>query len=474
MRQVLRNLRIVFALFLALSFALLGGIIYQQNKSRHMTWGHAGENKLALRERYANAGTIYSRDGLRLAFSEGNSRHYATDTFLASALVQIIGDYTHNIGNTVEERYQNILTGYGRSVLDQILMDFSGRGKLGYELILSLDSRICRKAAELIEGLRAAVVVMNYKTGELLAVVNSPFVAPENVIKWENIPEGALFNKALMGQYSPGSTFKTITDTAWLCSPNYEPGLIVECKGQTPLLGPGSVNELRTDAGHGRVDREHGMAWSCNHFFGAVGIKAGAQQLLHTAEAFGFNKPISIGEISVASSVMKLLPDMDDYVLSWLSIGQEVEGTELRLTPLELAMMSAGIANEGVIVKPRLVLEARDPLSRKMKMDEEGVFSRIADAEAMRVVAGDMEASAQYGMAKSAAVSGLEIGGKTGTAQFRGEDGQNHNNALYTGFIKNSSAPFAFGIIAEDASIDISAIAGALSRYIAEIYVTQP
>ena len=199
MKQLIRNLLFVSVAFILVFAFLFLGIIFQQDRSKTKLEGHEGENKLALADQYAKAGRILDRQGIVLASSQNGERTYAEDPLLASALVQTIGDYSHNIANTVEERYQAELTGSNRGLVKQLIFDLQGHGLRGSDLRLTLDADLCRKAAELLEPYRASLVVLNYETGEVLCLVNTPLVAPENVIRWENIAEGSLFNKALLG-----------------------------------------------------------------------------------------------------------------------------------------------------------------------------------------------------------------------------------------------------------------------------------
>lgn len=470
MKQLLRNLRMILIAFLALSLALIVGITIQQRKSQKMNWGHAGENKLALKGRYAEAASIFTRDGIALAESHGGERHYAEDPLLASGLLTLVGDYTHNIGNTLEERYENVLTGQGRPFWQQIVYDFTGRGMKGSSLRLSLESRLCRKAAELLQGHKAGLVLMDYRSGDLLAVANSPLVDPQNVILWKDIPEGALFNKAFLGKYPPGSTFKIITDAAWLAAPGYDPNLTVQCKGREALLGPGSVNEDRADAGHGLIGREVALAHSCNHFFGTVGIRAGAPALLTKARAFGLGKELAPGGLNCASNEVVLPDDTDDYLLSWFAIGQAIENTELSISPIRLAMLSAAVANGGELMRPRLVLETEDANGQRHNAEQPELFSRTGSAAEMAVLRSDMIVSASSGFARSAQVPGEVVGGKTGTAQFQSPDGSVHSHALFTGFMQNETIPLAIGIVIEDEMTDISALAGQIFAAAEGIY----
>lgn len=467
MKRLIRNLWVISLAFILLFLFLFLGVIIQQKNSQERLLGHEGENKLALKGRYGLAGAILDRNNYPLAYSAGGERYYADDPLVASSLVQIIGDYTHNIANTVEERYQVELNGLDRGFLKQLLYDFAGKGRQGSDLRLSLDADLCRKAAELISPYRASIVLLDYKTGEILVLVNSPFVAPDNLISWQEIPEGSLFNKALLGQYMPGSTFKLVTDAAWISSANFDPNYLVHCRGREPLFGPGSVLENRTDAGHGTLGRADGLAVSCNHYFGQVGVLAGSKHLQDTAENFAFNRNFSLDKISVATSNFKLANYSDDYSLSWLSIGQAIEGQELSITPLHLALISAGIANEGIIMEPILVKDIAE--SGIFKVYQEPKTGNImANNATIDLVKSDMIHAVNSGMASSAALSGQIVGGKTGTAEYTNIDGNLAANALFTGFVLNDQFPLAIGLVVEGVNIDTGAIAGELFRYALE------
>ena len=117
MKQFMRSLKVILSGFLMISLFLLLGIVYQQNKSQKLLLEASNENKVALASRYAEAGTIYSREMTKLAYSENEERQYADDAEVARAFIQIIGDYTHNIGNTVEAAYQDRLIGDRKSVV---------------------------------------------------------------------------------------------------------------------------------------------------------------------------------------------------------------------------------------------------------------------------------------------------------------------------------------------------------------------
>lgn len=464
MKQLIRNLLIVSLIFILIFAFIFLGVIHQEEKSRNLLQSNSAESKYALKEIYQKAGNIYDRNLEILAESKNGERTYASDPSVAAALVQVIGDYTQNITNTVEERYRAELIGSNRGGFAQFLSDLKGHGLKGYDLRLTVDTRLVRKAAELLEGYTASLVLLNYQTGEILAVANTPLISPEQVIEYRDIKEGSLFNKAFLARYAPGSTFKVVTDLAWIASREFTPDFQVDCLGASPLLGPGSVLENRVDAGHGKVNRENGLALSCNHFFGKVAVTIGAQQLIDTAENFAFNKEYSLDKISVSSSILDLNLNIDDFVLSWYGIGQAIEGQQLELSPLHLALISAAVANEGKMMQPKLLLDMSQGEMVEEDLSRPEIFAHVAEPWQMKVLEKDMIYSVENGLAQSAKISGEEVGGKTGTAQYNTVEGDLANNSLFTGFLKNPTCPLAIGIVIEGENPDISVIAAELMK----------
>lgn len=461
MKQLMRSLKVLSIFFVLISIFLLAGIVIQQNKSQTFLLQSSNENKESLRVRYATAGTIYSKDKVKLAYSEADQRHYASDPELARSLIQTIGDYTHNIGNTLEGAYQDRLIGSGRPWYKQFLLDVSGQGKKGDDLLLTLNSELNLAVQSQLDGFQGSIVIMNYQTGEILALVSTPNIYPENVINWENIPDTALFNRSFNAQYAPGSTYKIVTGAAWSNSPNYDPDYQMFCKGEEPLFGPGSVTENRGEGSHGEVDMANAYAVSCNHFFGDVGVKSGFDIMRETAEEFGFNQPLQIGKLFARTGVYEAL-DNDNYLLSWQSIGQPIDQNKLTVSPLHLAMISGAIANNGQMMQPYLVEGYLDPDGNLYEQTEKTVFSQLSDQTDIEAIKSDLIYTVTNGKSSGAYISGFTVGGKTGTAESMTEDGEMKTNSLYTGFIADPQYPYAIGIVVENGVYDTPSIAGEL------------
>ena len=444
MRQLLRNIKVVLIVFVLISVGLLAGIVVQQYRARTSLRVAAGENKAILRSRYAAAGEISSRDGVSLARSEDGQRRYAEDAALAQSLSQLVGDYTHNIHNSIEAQYQGQLLGTERNPFNQLLFDITGRGLAGDDISLTIDSRLQLAAWRLLGDYRGAIALIDYHSGAVLAMVSKPATSPENIIAYRDIPDSALFNRALQGRYAAGSTFKTITAAAWMAHEDFDPEHTVECRGQTPLIRNG-VRE--NGQGHGTVDMKRAFEVSCNHFFGDVALRVGYEALRSQAEAFGFNRKLELDRLSTVGGRFNGDP-FDRGQLTWLAIGQPVSGSDLYVSPLQLALMAGAIGNGGVMMEPHIVDHLTNPLDREYQKMEIKERLTVLDPDANRRVRELMFSAVSNGGAERAAVPGYNVGAKTGTAEV---EGQEKPNAIFLAFVDSPAQPFAIGIVCENA-----------------------
>lgn len=435
------NLKITLVVFLVLSLALFAGLIMQQYRSRTQLAVAAGENLAALTQRYTQAGTIYDRNGVVLAKSEAGSRVYSDDANLAKAMLHAVGDYTHRIDNTIETRYQSVLLGSGRNPLRQFWLDIRGKGLYGDDIVLTLDSRLCMEAARQLQDRSGSIVLLNYETGAVLAMVSSPSTSPQSVIAYEGFPETSLFNRSLQGAYAPGSVFKLVTAMAWLQSDLYDEDFHLTCHGES-TFHPDAANE--DGDGHGAVTFKSAVARSCNVFFGELGVMLGQEALLEAAEQLGIGEAYRVDLLNGVRS--EISTEDDDIMLSWLAIGQPTGDSTLRVSPMELARLTGAIAAGGVLKATHVVDHLIDPDDREYGTMRVTTERRIMSPTLAGALEELMIGVVESGSGTSAAVSGYQSAGKTGTVQVAGQE----NNALYVGYLIDSQTPLAIAIVVEE------------------------
>lgn len=458
MKLFLRNIKIILILFLVVSIALLGGLFYQQHRSVTILLSSAGESKNAMRSRYVNAGQIVSQDGVLLAHTVDGQRAYADNPTLARAVLHIVGDYTHNMANTVENMYQGTLLGSDRNLFKQLFYDAMGKGLGGDNIRLTINSDMSLKALELLGDRKGAIVLVNYATGEILTSVSTPTTDPINVIDFENIPDTALFNRALNSTYFPGSTLKVMTSAAWMESDAYDPNLVVTCLSPHPLIEPDGVRE-NNDYTHGDVDHYHAFATSCNYFFGTVGIRMGDEWFMREAEKFGFNSRLPVGQLQSTAPYIAMPLDSDAQ-LSWMAIGQPQGENELTASPLYLAMMTGAVANNGLMMEPQIVANKQNVMGQDYDMLKPTDLRQVMDGATSKELRAIMERNISENY-PDITVDGYRIGGKTGTAEV---EGQEYNNRLIVGYINDVAHPYAACIVLEDSPSAASDLLGPLFR----------
>ena len=448
MKQLIRNLKIALVMLLIFSLALGAGLVYQQQQSQTTLLAVAGENKAALRQRYAQAGQILSRDGVVLASSENGERVYAEDLTLQRSLSQLVGDYTHHMSNTIETQYQSELLGNQRNVMEQFLLDVTGRGLQGSDIHLTIHALLNEFVYEQMKNRTGSAVLLNYKTGEILAMVSTPATTMANIVAYKDIPDTALFNRSLNGRYAPGSTFKIMTSAAWLSSGKFDPAYTLECNGD-----PVRVNGAR-DRGHGTVNLDTAFTLSCNVFFGEAAVKVGAKNFYDYLVNAGLGRLNSLDRLSVSPARYQNSAAADDRaLLSWFGTGQPVGDLVLNITPLELALMSGAVANGGNLVEPHVVRYINNPLNQKREEAQTTVAGRMFSPQvATRLQQMMLEAVASGdSIQTNARIEGLDVGGKSGTVEI-GTGSKQTINALWTGFLADPEHPYAVAVVVENAS----------------------
>ena len=440
MKELVSNLKVVAVIFVLISALLLGGLVVQQERSRTDLGAIAGENKAALAERYGkNAGAIYSADDRALAISVDGWRQYPAWPD-SDAYVHIVGDYTHHLANTLELRYENRLMGNERSFLDQLLLDVSGRGLQGDDLRVTLNDGISQVVNQALGWYEGAAVVLNWRTGEVLASVSKPAVNYPDLIAYneQNFVDTSLFNRAINGAYLPASTFKIFTTAAWLNSPNYDPNFSLTCTGE-PTIPHGA-----RDHGHGEMNLASAFKESCNVFYGELGRRIGREPYLQFLDSIGFEEPLNLNRIKVRP-MKASVPENDESLLSWFAVGQPVGEIKLQVHPLGLAAYAGAIANGGVLMEPQIIDAFIDPLGREIDKLKPTVKREAFNPETAATLHQLMAKTASdYGVW----VDGMDIGLKTGTGEVEGQEGY---VSLVTSHSYNESFPYAVCVILDEA-----------------------
>ena len=399
---------------------------------QHTYNGHlSGNNGLAT------AGIIYDRNENVLAYSEDNLRLYNYDYITRLSTLHIVGDDSMNISSAIQSSYRSYLTGYHF---------FFGLGlpksfKKGNDIRLNIDVNACNTAYNALNGYNGAVVVYNYKTGEVLCSVSTPSYdpldPPEITEENESEYDGVYVDKVLAGRYAPGSTFKIVTAAAAL---ENIPGIedeVFTCNGSTKIGG----KEITCMHVHGNLTLKEGLSQSCNIVFAELAERLGKDKMTKTAQKMGFNTSYEInGTYTAKGNYNVEKASAND--LAWSGIGQYT----VEANPMQMAIMCGAIANGGTAIMPDEIKSGISHISMG-NMKKTLISSELAEKldEYMRY-----DVTNYYG---DDLFPTLTVCAKTGTAEV-GEDKEPH--AWMIGYAQDTDAPLAFAVIVENGGYGFS------------------
>lgn len=466
-----RLTRTVF-LFTALFAVLIGNLTYIQVFKASEYQDMPSNNHTITKARYIKRGSIITADGLTLAESiqqeDGTYvRSYPNGNLAAHA----VGYYSQQYGSSgVESSQDKTLTGSkDYSSWQNALNSLAGITEPGNSVQLTIDSRIQQAAEQALAGRKGAIVVLDPRTGAVLAWASAPAYDNTDIaaaMEAANASGGAdtsMFDRATQALYSPGSTFKTVTlssalenGVAALSSTYSSPGRM-EIGGADVV----SVNEQ----GHGTITLDRAFAVSSNTVFGQVAEQLGADRLVATAQAFGYGQNLGI-DFSTAASIMPDPADMSTWELAWAGAGQPVGQGHTpgpQTTVMQNAVIAAAIANNGIAMNPYVVGQILAPDGTVIKTTRERSLGQAVSSGTAEQVKEAMLDVVQNGSGSAAGIAGVKVAGKTGTA----ETNSATPNSTFIGFAPYDTPTLAVSLVLEETTENeatAAAVAGQVLR----------
>lgn len=356
----------------------------------------------------------------------------------------------------IEQAMNTELNGTADSLFYSRIQDLiTGRRPQGAAVELTIDPAVQQAAWDALGDQRGAVVALDPTTGAVLALVSKPSFDPNTLAvhdtaavidAWEALQaaEGSpMTNRAIAGTtYPPGSTFKIITAAAAL-----EGGMAPDAPLEAPdeLTLPTTSTQLRNFGGSscsstGETTLADALRISCNTAFAQLGVDLGDRAIREQAEAFGFGVPLDV-PMKVTESYFPTDPDAPQTALS--AIGQY----EVRVTPLQMAMVSAAVANGGVLMEPYLVQAVRSGDLEVVTQTEPDQIGRSVSETTAATLRDMMVGVVESGTGQAAQISGVQVAGKSGTAQ-TSEEAAPH--AWFTAFAPADAPQVAVAVIVEN------------------------
>ena len=443
MKELRRNIRIIAMLLLSL-FVVVGSVFGYNAYIQGTRWMMSASNaRINSARKKVIMGTITDRSGVVLSYTDTDgSRCYAADKEIRRALSQTVGDSMSMSGTGVETMHAGTLLGFNGSIIDRAWTWLSGETTRGDDIRLTIDAELSTYISEQFpEGYQGAAVVINYKTGEILAMVSKPDYDPYKA-GGDDIADSAYWNRCLQSQYAPGSVFKIVTLAAALENKTGIQNRIYTCEGSR-LFGGVAV----TCAGgsvHGELEMDQAFAKSCNITFAALSYELGGTVMIDTAEKFGFNDNFKFQDLMLYQSNY---PEDISSVgeLAWSGVGQ----ARVQATPLHMAMIAGCIANDGVMMSPKLIDQVTGSTGIPRLRSTNGVYKRAVGADTAAVIEDYMRSTVEDGTGYRAAVDGWTVCGKTGSAE-TSNDKSIETNAWFVGYIEEETCPYAVAVVIEE------------------------
>ena len=339
--------------------------------------------------------------------------------------------------------------------LSEVTQALSGQSGQGSDITLTVDAALSEYAYDNMGAKTGTVVLLNYKTGEILVNVSIPTFDP-NTVADEEPADTSLVDRAMMGRYPPGSLMKMVTAAAAV-----QEGLDLTytCSGEDVINGQ---RVTCSGGAHGDLTLATAFSKSCNTYFANLSVALGGSRLLTEANKFAFNTEFNFSDIVLYKSSFEVSDNEGD--VAWAGIGQYHD----LATPMHMAMIAGAIANDGVMMTPRLLERAQAGGYYTYQMST-AQYSRIMTADTARTLQQYMREVVRSGTGTSAAIKNANVYGKTGTAEYVDEDsGEVKNHSWFAGFIDEDEHPYAIAVIFEGAGFGSAHAAPMAAKVLAQ------
>lgn len=456
-RVALGNRLTVLVTFFSLLFALLiANLTYVQVVRAPDYQQRSNNNHTIAKSAYVQRGSIITSDGVTLAESLKQADGTYVRTYPQGTLAaHTVGYLSTRYGAAgIEASMNESLTGHADySTWQNALYSLAGIQQPGNSVALTIDSRIQQAAENALKGRVGSIVVLDPKTGAVLAKASSPTYTYGDISKIiENSDSnGELVDRSTQTLYTPGSTFKVVTlaqalekGTANLDTTYPAPGSMT--------IGNAAVTNIGTKD-YGSLTLRQAFAYSANTVFGQLATQIGPQDLVARAKLFGYGS--SLGQdFSTKTSLMPNPSEMTEWETAWSGIGQPVGNHASpagpQTTVMQNAVTTATIANGGVVMNPYVVDHVLSPEGITVSTTQPKSLGRAVSVNTANSVKEAMLEVVQDGSGTSAQIRGTRVAGKTGTA----EAGHGIVDSLFVGFAPYDNPTVAISICVEGSSGD--------------------
>lgn len=389
-------------------------------------------------------GTIMSSDGQVLARTDVADDGTETRVYPYENIFSHVVGYDSNGKSGLESEANFSLLTSHEFFLDQMKNEFREEKNMGDTVVSTLDTNLQVTAYNALGDRRGAVVAIEPSTGKILAMVSKPDFNPNTLEQdWESLvnddTNSSLLNRATMGQYPPGSTFKIVTALDYFREKGTLEGYSFLCQGTITMEG--HTISCYNNSVHGQEDFYSAFANSCNCAFADMGTSLGGSSLLKTSEDLLFNKELPF--TSYRKSSFSLDDNSGTPLVMQTSIGQ---GNTL-VSPFHMALITCAISNQGILMKPYLIDKIQNAAGEIVSETEPEVYKRLMTSNESNLLGKLMEGVVNNGTASALSGRGYSAAGKTGSAEF---DEQGSSHSWFIGYSNVDDPDLVVAIIVEN------------------------
>lgn len=459
--------RVAIGVFACMALLLLGVTWYQVVRADELR-ADPRNPRPALSEQGKERGLIVTVDGTVVARSvedPEDPRSFVRQYPEGGAFAHLVGYSSFLIGNyALEDTYNSELRSRRDLTISDMVAAILGQDLRPESIEITADTELQRAAIDALGENRGAVVALDPATGAVLALAATPSYDPELLLgddadeQWQMLlsdPDEPTRDRATRELYAPGSTFKTVVSAAALDTGTANPGTTFDDPAEFDL--PGSDATISNANGRPCNDGNtatliQAFVRSCNTIFADLSIQLGAVDIGITAEALGFNQEIDF-EWLLPEAVWKTVElDDDPAALAQSGIGER----DVRVTPLNMAMVAAAVANDGVAIRPYAVRRVFDADGVTVEETDVVTLGRAMSSETALTLTQMMERVVTEGTGRQAAVPGVRVAGKTGTATGTG----GFSNPWFIGFAPLEDPTIALAVFIEGSEISGESASG--------------
>ncbi len=448
-RRKNREYTIVSYFFVLIFVSLIGYMAYFNIWERDAITSSPYNSRQNQAEDRIVRGSILSSDGQALAYTQVDDQGNETRIYPYGNIFAHVVGYEANGRNGLESLANSSLMSTHHEYVDRLKNEILELKNPGDNVVTTLNTRLQEVAYNALGGYNGAVVVMDPKTGAVLASVSKPDFDPNTVeANWDSLvndsTNSSLLNRATQGAYPPGSIFKIVTALTYLREHGTLDDFSYNCTGSITQEGhtiPCIYGEV-----HGQVDFTTAFAESCNTAFVQMGLDLGADAIQETAEDLLFNQELPIS-LDYRKSTIDLKESEGIPFLMQSSIGQ---GTTL-VSPMHMAMIVSAIANGGELMEPYYIDHVENDAGDVVKTTSPSTYKELMSESEAETLKNLMAEVVNSGTGTQLSGESYSAAGKTGSAEYEGSDGSIQTHSWFVGFSNVEDPDLVVAVIAEGA-----------------------